>query len=131
VGQSRVNTSLFDEDLVARGSLRGLGRPLPQLEGEAGLLHEAEAIRSAFVASFEQLLAETPDSADEPESPFHPLAEELHALRFLLVSTRSATWWNLVPGRHGADVRRYLRCRAKGSPALDLLENRTVSPPRT
>jgi len=131
VGQGRVNASLFDDLHDTAPSLRDLRLSLPRLEGEPGLLPEAEAVRSAFVASFEQLLAEIPGSAEEPESLFHPLALELEALSALIASTRSATWWNLVPGRHGADVRRYLRCRAKCSPALDLLDHRTVPPPRT
>lgn len=126
-----MNTSLFDDPRETAPPLRDLRLSLPKLEGEPGRLAEADQVRSAFVASFEELLSEVPGSADEPESPFHPLALELEALRTLIVSTRSATWWNLVPGRHRADVRRYLRCRAKCSPALDLLENRTVSPPRT
>jgi len=128
-----VNSSLFDDTVAATTTLLDGGLSLPHLEGEPALVAAAEPVRSAFVASYERLLAETPVSAEEPASPFHPLAVELAALRSLLASTRSATWWNLVARRHGADVRRYLRCRAKCSEALDLLEYRagTPPPPRT
>jgi len=129
VGQGGVNASLFDDPPAASPLLSDLELCLPPLEGEPAVVAAAEALRGAFVASFEQLRSEVPGSAEEPDSAFHPLASELQALRSLLASTRSATWWTLVPRRHGADVRRYLRCRAKCSEALDLLEAAPGPPP--
>ncbi|MBZ0089383.1 MAG: hypothetical protein K8H90_03280, partial [Thermoanaerobaculia bacterium] len=117
-----MNAGLFDDPREPPRNLRELPLRVPALVGEPAVAAEAEPIRDAFLASLRQLLSEIPDTAHDPESPFHSLTLEVCALHELLASTRSAAWWTLVPRRHGADVRRYLRCRGKCSRALDLLE---------